>query len=115
MLGKITLAPAPVDMQIFDQKRGDYHSQPIVHKAGGVQFTHSCIDNGETGFTLTPGLEIIAVVIPVQISKLFQKRSAKNLWKMIGDMGEKIAPVQLPQQGMFAAELVGNRIINFPY
>ena len=97
MLGKITLAPAPVDMQILDQKRGDYHSYPIVHKTGGIQFTHACIDNGEAGFTLTPGLKIIAVIIPMQIGKLFQKRPTKNLWKMIGNMGEKITPVQLSQ------------------
>ena len=65
MLGKITFAPTPVDMQVLDQKGGNYHSQSIVHKAGGVQFTYTGIDDRKTGFTLAPGLKIIGVVIPV--------------------------------------------------
>ena len=39
---------------------------------------------------------------------------SENPWKMVRNMGKKIAPIELPQQRVFATELFNYRIINFP-
>lgn len=71
---EIALAPAPIDKQIFDQKTGGDHSQPIVHPTGLPQLSHGGIDNGIAGATRTPGVEQVIILPPGDVARPGNKR-----------------------------------------
>ena len=77
VLGKVALAPAPIDIQIFGQEGGDDQSDSIMRKTGGIQFTHFGVHYRKAGFSFAPGLIIIAIIIPVQVGKFFRKICGK--------------------------------------
>src|ERR1700755_1943425 len=45
-----------------------------MHKASGVQFTHTCINNGIACFTLTPYGELLLIIAPFNMVVFFFER-----------------------------------------
>jgi hypothetical protein len=64
LLHKILFSLHPMNVQIFGQEHRCDHSDPIVHKAGRIQFSHSSVDDRKTGASVAPTLEGGRIVVP---------------------------------------------------
>ena len=100
MLGKITLAPAPVNAQIFHQKTGHHHAQTVVHVAGLVDLHHGCVHQGVAGAALTPGVKQfvgVGAMLPLDGVVIGLEAARHRMGKVGHDLCIKIPPDQLRQ------------------
>ncbi len=108
MIGKVALAPAPVDAQVFGQKTRNHHAQAVVHIAGLVDLAHGRVHQRIAGAALAPGGELRRVVAPLNAvvnrleSRIHHMRMVEQNLKI------KVAPHQLgqPDPGPLAARLL---------
>ena len=102
LLGKVSLAPAPVDSQVFDQKARHHHAQPVVHIAAGVDLAHGGIDQRVAGAALAPcGEECIGFGTRVPFDHVISRlEAAFNDMRVVGqNLKVKVAPDQLAEPG----------------
>ena len=55
VLGKVSLAPTPVDSEVFHQKTACHHAQAVVHIAGLIDLGHRGVHQRVAGPPLAPG------------------------------------------------------------
>jgi hypothetical protein len=108
MLHKPALAPAPVNQQIFDQKRSDNHTRPVVHPTALKQLAHGGVNHRVAGATFSPGSKSLFVVAPGKALILWPEAGPARLGEMVKDRNVKLAPDQLvePSFSAFAGHLV---------
>ena len=64
LFSEIRFAPTPIYQQVFAQKTGNNHPNPIVHITCLVELSHSCIYNRITCISSTPQLKFLLVISP---------------------------------------------------
>ncbi len=108
MIGKVALAPAPVDAQVFGQKTRHHHAQPVVHRAGLVDLAHGRVHQRIAGATFAPGGKLIRVVAPLNAVVNRLESRIHHMRMVVKNLKIKVAPHQLgqPDPGPLAARLL---------
>jgi hypothetical protein len=57
MAHEVPGAPAPVEVEVLHEERGDEHAHTVVHPGLGLELAHPSINDGVSRLTLPPGLE----------------------------------------------------------
>ena len=100
VLGKIALAPAPIEPQVFGQKTGHHHAQAVVHVASLVDLRHGRIHQRIARAALAPrGKQFfgLLVMVPFDVVVFGLERTRHHTRMVMQDLVIKIAPNQLRQ------------------
>src|ERR1700741_2100192 len=66
LLHEVFLSFPPIQMEIFREKHGYDHPNPIMHVAGGIQLPHPSIHDGKSGRSFTPSRQFGRRLVPFQ-------------------------------------------------
>ena len=101
---KVRFAFAPVDVEVFGEERRRHHAHAVMHVAGGEEFAHARVDNGEAGLSLAPRVERRRGARPLHRVIFFVKRVAEHVRKVKPDAGKEVAPQQFLDERVVAPE-----------
>jgi len=99
LLRKIAFAPEPVVQEVLAEKAGGDHAHAVVHKAGGVEFTHTGIDDGIAGPPFAPALKLFRFLAPGNGGVLGLEGLIDDVGEAGEDRHEEFPPDQLTQPG----------------
>ena len=90
----------PPDVEIFGEEHGGNHAETIVHGAGGEEFAHASIDDGEAGLAVGPAIEVVAcglrfgapVAVPREMAVVGLEFVIEDIWVMPEDLEIELPP-----------------------
>ena len=97
---KPSCAFLPTDQQMLHQERSHHHTHPVVHPACAPQLPHTGIHQWVPSLTSLPRLEEFRVRLPRECSEFGAERLAGRLRKMEQQVIRKLAPYNLPEEGI---------------
>ena len=107
---KMSFTPAPVNLQVFCEKRCHHHSHTIVHVSRCLQFPHAGIHDRKASSSFYPGLEMLGRIQPGQAVITGPEISTVDMRKVPADMVIKISPVELAPESFWLLKLPGPAI-----